>query len=74
MTEISFYHLTVRPLEWALPKLLERSLESGARALVKVSSEARLDALNAHLWTYSLIHGFRMAPKKMGMGRNSRSG
>jgi DNA polymerase-3 subunit chi len=61
MTEISFYHLTVRPLEWALPKLLERTLESGARALVVVSSEARAEALNAHLWTYDanawLPHG-----------------
>jgi DNA polymerase-3 subunit chi len=61
MTEISFYHLTVRPLEWALPKLLERTLESGVRALVVVSSEARVEELNAHLWTYGanawLPHG-----------------
>lgn len=61
MTEISFYHLTVRPLEWALPKLLERTLESGARGLVMVASEARVEALNAHLWTYDanswLPHG-----------------
>jgi DNA polymerase III subunit chi len=61
MAEISFYHLTVRPLEWALPKLLERTLESGERALVMLSSEARVDALNAHLWTYDanswLPHG-----------------
>jgi DNA polymerase III subunit chi len=61
MAEISFYHLTVRPLEWALPKLLERTLESGERALVMVSSEARVEALNSHLWTYDanswLPHG-----------------
>ena len=61
MTEISFYHLTVRPLEWALPKLLERTLEAGERALVMVSSEPRVESLNTHLWTYDanswLPHG-----------------
>ena len=61
MTEISFYHLTVRPLEWALPKLLERTLVSGERGLVMVSSQSRVDALNTHLWTYDanawLPHG-----------------
>lgn len=61
MTEISFYHLTARPLEWALPKLLERTLETGARAVVMAGSEARVEALNAHLWTYEsnswLPHG-----------------
>ncbi len=61
MTEISFYHLTARPLEWALPKLLERTLQAGERALVMLSSTERVDALNAHLWTYEpdswLPHG-----------------
>ena len=61
MTEISFYHLTARPLEWALPKLLERTLEVGERALVMVASQDRVDSLNAHLWTYDanswLPHG-----------------
>ena len=61
MTEISFYHLTARPLEWALPKLLERTLEVGERALVMVASQHRVDSLNAHLWTYDanswLPHG-----------------
>lgn len=61
MTEISFYHLTARPLEWALPKLLERTLEAEERALVMVASQDRVDALNSHLWTYDanswLPHG-----------------
>jgi DNA polymerase-3 subunit chi len=61
MTEISFYHLTARPLEWALPKLLERTLEAGERALVMVASQERVDSLNSHLWTYDanswLPHG-----------------
>ena len=61
MTEVSFYHLTARPLEWALPKLLERTLERGERAVVMASSEARVDALDGQLWTYDqgswLPHG-----------------
>ncbi|MBM85726.1 MAG: DNA polymerase III subunit chi [Rhodospirillaceae bacterium] len=61
MTDISFYHLTVRPLEWALPKLLERTLDGGNRALIMVSSTERMNSLNALLWTYEpnswLPHG-----------------
>ena len=61
MTEISFYHLTARPLEWALPRLLEKVLASGKRAVVVAGSEARMDALNAQLWTFDaasfLPHG-----------------
>ena len=61
MTDIGFYHLTRSPLERALPKLLEKVLESGARAVVMAGSEERVDALNALLWTYEsasfLPHG-----------------
>lgn len=61
MTDIGFYHLTRSPLERALPKLLEKVLESGARAVVMAGSEERIDALNALLWTYDsasfLPHG-----------------
>ena len=61
MTDINFYHLTARPLEWALPKLLERTLVAGKRAVVMAGSEERVNALNAHLWTYEerawLPHG-----------------
>lgn len=61
MTEIGFYHLERSTLEQALPKLLEKVLASGARAVVKAGSRERLDALNAHLWTYNdrafLPHG-----------------
>lgn len=52
MTEILFYHLQQRPLEQVLPELLEKCLERNWRAVVQVSSEARRDALDAHLWTY----------------------
>jgi DNA polymerase-3 subunit chi len=61
MTDVSFYHLTARPLEWALPRLLEKVLASGKRAVVLAGSGERVDALNAQLWTYDpdsfLPHG-----------------
>ncbi|WP_193188122.1 DNA polymerase III subunit chi [Nisaea sediminum] len=61
MTDINFYHLTARPLEWALPKLLEKSLQAEARVVVMASSEERVADLNAHLWSYDpdswLPHG-----------------
>ncbi len=52
MTDIGFYHLTGTPLERALPKLLEKVLQSGKRAVVMVGSEERVESLNATLWTY----------------------
>ena len=61
MTEVLFYHLQRQPIEKVLPNLLERSLERGWRAVVQASSEDRVDALDAHLWTFSddsfLPHG-----------------
>ncbi len=52
MTEMLFYHLQGQKLEGVLPALLERSLERGWKVIVQGSSEERLDALDAHLWTY----------------------
>ena len=61
MTEIGFYHLQIAPLERALPKLLEKVLERGMRAVVVAGSEERVEALNTALWTYDqasfLPHG-----------------
>ena len=61
MTDISFYHLTTRSLENALPKLLELTLKSGERAVILTGSDARVKALNDHLWSYEpnswLPHG-----------------
>lgn len=61
MTEIGFYHLQRMPLERALPKLLEKVLERGLRAVVIAGSEERVEALNTALWTYEqdsfLPHG-----------------
>jgi DNA polymerase-3 subunit chi len=51
MTELYFYHLQ-QPLEAVLPSLLEKSLERGWRVIVQAGSQERVDALDAHLWTY----------------------
>jgi len=52
MTEMLFYHLQRQPLERVLPTLLERSIERGWRVVVQATSEERLEALDAQLWTY----------------------
>lgn len=61
MSEIGFYHLQRQSLEEVLPKLLEKVLERGQRALVLAASAERVSALDAHLWTYEergwLPHG-----------------
>jgi DNA polymerase-3 subunit chi len=66
VTEVLFYHLEGQPLERVLPSLLERSLERGWRVAVQSSAEERVDALDAHLWTYRddsfLPHGTHREP------------
>ena len=52
MTEVLFYHLKGQTLEQVLPSLLQRSLERGWRVVVQASSEERVEALDAHLWTW----------------------
>lgn len=52
MTDIAFYHLEKSPLEKALPRLLEKTLQAGKRAVVMAGSDARVQALNSNLWTY----------------------
>lgn len=53
MTETLFYHLERRTLEDVLPGLVEKSLERGWRAVIKVESADRADALDTLLWTYN---------------------
>ena len=52
MTEILFYQLKGQTLEQVLPPLLQKSLERGWRVVVQASSEERVEALDAHLWTW----------------------
>ena len=51
--EILFYHLQNATLEQVLPSLLEKTLQRGWRAVVRVGSEERLKALDDHLWSFS---------------------
>lgn len=61
MTEMLFYHLQRQPVERVLPALLEKSYERGWKVIVQASTDERIDALDAHLWTYKddgfLPHG-----------------
>jgi len=52
MTEILFYHLQGQKLEGVLPPLLEKSLARGWRVIVQGATEERIEALDAHLWTF----------------------
>jgi DNA polymerase III subunit chi len=67
MTEVLFYHLQGQKLEGVLPALLEKSLERGWKVVVQGSSEERIEALDAHLWTYRddgfLPHGTWREPE-----------
>jgi DNA polymerase III subunit chi len=67
MTEVLFYHLQGQRLEGVLPALLEKSLERGWKVIVQGSSEERIEALDAHLWTYRddgfLPHGTWREPE-----------
>jgi len=51
-TEVWFYHLERTGLEQALPELLEKALQRGWKALVRVREAARLQHLDSWLWTY----------------------
>ena len=61
MTDVAFYHLEKSPLEAALPRLLEKTLKAGKRAVVMAGSEVRVESLCVLLWTYGrdtwLPHG-----------------
>lgn len=65
-TEVHFYHLQRQSLGAVLPTLLAKSRQRGWRALVKVDGEARLAALDDHLWSFSddsfLPHGTDREP------------
>jgi DNA polymerase III subunit chi len=52
MTEVLFYHLQRQPIDKVLPALIEKSLERGWRVVVQSSSEERIDAVDAFLWTF----------------------
>src|SRR6186713_1381084 len=72
MTEILFYHLQGQKLESVLPALLEKSLERGWKVVVQGSTEERIEALDAHLWTYrddAFLHTARGANRRQHSSR-----
>ena len=52
MTDVGFYHLTVRPLEAVLPRLLDKAVAGGHRVVLRSSDAALLARLDALLWTF----------------------
>ena len=66
LCEVWFYQLERSDVAAVLPGLLEKAGERGWRALVRSSDPARLDALDAALWTYRdeafLGHGLDTEP------------
>ncbi len=61
LTEILFYHLERARLENILPDLLQKSLQNNWRAVLRVGSKEKLEALDDLLWHYNdesfLPHG-----------------
>ena len=59
--DVSIYHVTRSPIEKLLPRLLEKILESGKRAVLLVNQQEKIDPLSHTLWTYAqqsfLTHG-----------------
>lgn len=59
--EIWFYHLERSTLDQVLPELLDRTLQRGWRALVRVVDLRRLEDIDERLWTWRedsfLAHG-----------------
>jgi DNA polymerase-3 subunit chi len=51
-TEVWFYHLERTGLDQALPELLEKTLQRGWRAVVRLREADRLNQLDGWLWTY----------------------
>jgi DNA polymerase-3 subunit chi len=50
--EIWFYHLESQPLHAVLPVLVEKTLNRGWRAILRFSTQERLEAIDGALWTY----------------------
>jgi DNA polymerase-3 subunit chi len=51
-TEVWFYHLERTGLDQALPELLEKTLQRGWKAVVRLRDADRLNQLDGWLWTY----------------------
>lgn len=52
MTDVGFYHLTSRPLDAVLPRLLEKAVSGGHRVVLRSVDAVLLARLDGLLWTY----------------------
>ena len=52
MTEVFFYHLERSRPEQVLPTLLEKTLQRGWKALVKLADSEAVTAMDEALWTF----------------------
>ena len=61
MTEVSFYQLKRYSMERALLRLLEKALQAGERAVVRLAEEAEVPLMDTALWSVDpdsfLAHG-----------------
>lgn len=59
--QVDFYHLTVTPIERALPQIAAKVLATGGRLLIVSDDEAQRGAIDRLLWNYTpesfLPHG-----------------
>ena len=59
--EVWFYHLERTALDHALPELLEKTLTRGWRAIVRTTTDDRIEHLDGWLWSFRddsfLAHG-----------------
>jgi DNA polymerase-3 subunit chi len=51
--QVDFYHLTVQPLERALPQIAGKVVESGARLLIVSGDAGQRAHLDALLWSFA---------------------
>ncbi len=51
--QVDFYHLTVTPLERALPSIAQRVVAGGGRLLIVSGDEAQRVAIDRLLWSYA---------------------
>ena len=59
--QVDFYHLTIAPLDRALPQIAEKVLAGGGRLLIVSGDDVQRGAIDRLLWSYSpqsfLPHG-----------------
>jgi DNA polymerase-3 subunit chi len=70
MSSINFYHLTRNTLKEALPRLLEKILEHGLRAVVIADSQERVEEITSNLWTYTPLSFLPHGNKKDGFEKD----